>query len=188
MSFDSQRPGLPWSLNQTGTARRPLSSLLSSSKSLIKLSVEDSGTPSVFWPRVHLMLPNNIQSASPRGVQAGIVSLLPISPVWPFHLLVPLTHFIHGYEGLLCLVRCLKSESSSLPPHSLSCSLQPDLMQWSWVLSTCSVWCRSLREKRVWGGLTAYVVFISVHNSAYCVCAMWVIHVRWDYMHLCHIP
>lgn len=44
MSFDSQRPGLPRSLDQTGTTHRPLSSLLSSSKSLIKLSVEDSST------------------------------------------------------------------------------------------------------------------------------------------------
>lgn len=101
MSFDSQRPGLPWSLNQTGTAHRPLSSLLSSSKSLIKLSVEDGRTPSVFWPGVHLTLPNNIQSTYPRGVQARIVSLLPISPARPFHLLVPPTHFVHGCEGAL---------------------------------------------------------------------------------------
>lgn len=71
MSFDSLWPGPPWSPNQTGTAHRLPSSPLWSSRSLIKLSVDDSGTLSVFG--FHLASPNNIKSNSPRGVQARII-------------------------------------------------------------------------------------------------------------------
>lgn len=95
-----------------GQTHRPLSSLLSSSKSLIKLSVEDSSIPSVFWPGIHSVL-LTISNQPPREV---------FKPGWshccqfllqcdPFLILIPLTHFVHGYEGLLCLVR----ESCSLP-------------------------------------------------------------------------
>lgn len=78
MSFDSQRLGLPWSWNQTGTAHRPLSSPLTSSKTLIKLSVEDGGILSVFRPGFLFNTASFSTSSSLRGVQARTVSLLPI--------------------------------------------------------------------------------------------------------------
>ena len=125
MSFDSQRPGLPWSSNRGGggTAHRPLSSLLSSSKSLIKLSVEDSSTPSI-GQAILLKLPDNVHpNVPPRVVRLPRCQFLLCDPFISSSLL---THFAHAHEGALVFGEVFEKPNQALCLSlSLSLTLSP---------------------------------------------------------------